>query len=115
MSLDVKLDTNMRLFRAQRNMYLAGMTLYTMIILYRLYKLIGENLRLARNAEVVKKQAENQVNEYQRLTREKEELEKKLDSKQILVQDDDGKDISVADFKKVQKELQEAKQKAIEV
>eukprot|EP00088_Acartia_fossae_P066049 TRINITY_DN81640_c0_g1_i1.p1 TRINITY_DN81640_c0_g1~~TRINITY_DN81640_c0_g1_i1.p1 ORF type:complete len:147 (-),score=38.31 TRINITY_DN81640_c0_g1_i1:102-542(-) len=57
--LDTQMQMQMRLFRAQRNFYIAGFALFLLLVIKKLMSLISSNagLQLARAAAV--KQAEN--------------------------------------------------------
>ena len=56
-NLAVRKDNEAKMFRAQRNIYLAGSTLVLLIILNKLYHLSREVVQLTANLEVMEKQA----------------------------------------------------------
>merc|ERR1711934_753362 len=58
-SLAVIKDTEAKMFRAQRNIYLAGSTLVLLVILNRLYSLSCEVVVLTASNESMKRQAQN--------------------------------------------------------
>jgi B-cell receptor-associated protein 31 len=65
-------DTNfhMKIFRAQRNMYLTGFTLFLGLVLSRFVGLMAKTINYEQQIEVLKKQAENVSKEYNRLSDE---------------------------------------------
>jgi len=68
-------------FRAQRNMYISGFTLFLGLILYRFIFVLADLYKIQENAEIIHKQAKNQQDEYKRIT---DELS--TEKKRILVQ-----------------------------
>nr|XP_006825105.1 PREDICTED: B-cell receptor-associated protein 31-like [Saccoglossus kowalevskii] len=69
---------HMKLFRAQRNLYIAGFAFFLWIVLKRMSGLISEEATLIASNAATKKQAENASETAQKLMNEKEELEKQL-------------------------------------
>jgi len=64
------LQQQSKYFRAQRNMYISGFTLFLGLILYRFIFVLADLYKIQENAEVTHKQAKNQQDEYKRLTDE---------------------------------------------
>jgi len=58
-NLAVLKDNEAKMFRAQRNIYLAGSTLVLLVILNKLYHLSREVVQLTANLETMEKQAKN--------------------------------------------------------
>jgi len=57
--LDVQMQMHMRLFRAQRNFYIAGFALFLCLVIKRLMSLIAANATLQAEKEAAMKQAES--------------------------------------------------------
>jgi len=57
--LDVQMQSHMRLFRAQRNFYIAGFALFLCLVIKRLVGLISANASLQAEKEAAMKQAES--------------------------------------------------------
>jgi len=57
--LDVQMQSHMRLFRAQRNFYIAGFALFLCLVIKRLVGLISGNATLQAEKEAAMKQAES--------------------------------------------------------
>ena len=58
-ALDVRMQHNMRLFRAQRNLYISGFTIFLVLVIKRLIALINEQSYLMANSEAALKQAKS--------------------------------------------------------
>lgn len=58
-ALDVRMQHSMRLFRAQRNFYISGFTIFLVLVIKRLVALISEQSYLTANSEASLKQAES--------------------------------------------------------
>lgn len=70
-------DDRMKLFREERNLYLAGGTLVLLLVLNRLYALSSEVEKLKASSEAMKKQAANASNFAQSLLNEQDKDKKK--------------------------------------
>ncbi|TMW41245.1 hypothetical protein DOY81_013674, partial [Sarcophaga bullata] len=58
-ALDVKMQRSMRLFRAQRNLYISGFAIFLVLVIKRLVVLITEQSSLMANSEASLKQAKS--------------------------------------------------------
>lgn len=71
--LDAELQQSMRLFRAQRNFYIAGFALFLSLVIRRLVILISAQAVLLARAEASMKQAQSATDAAEKLRREQEQ------------------------------------------
>jgi len=71
-------DLYLRMFRAQRNSYIVGFSLFLFLLLWRFKEMILELQTIEKKSSAVVSQAVNSQKEYDRLTEEKEKLAKDL-------------------------------------
>ncbi|XP_055964689.1 B-cell receptor-associated protein 31 [Sorex fumeus] len=109
---------HMKLFRAQRNLYIAGFSLLLSFLLRRVVTLISQQATLLASNEAFKKQAESASEAAKKYMEENEELKKavgagggKLDSKDNLGNVEEENRTLKADVKKLKDELAVSKQK----
>lgn len=69
--LDAELQVNMRLFRAQRNFYISGFTLFLSLVIRRLVSLISEQAQLLAQCEAAMKQAQSATSTAKQLLSQK--------------------------------------------
>ncbi|XP_067126629.1 B-cell receptor-associated protein 31-like [Centruroides vittatus] len=74
--LDAELQQSMRLFRAQRNFYIAGFALFLSLVIRRLVILISAQATLIARCDASMKQAQSATDAAEKLMKEKEEREK---------------------------------------
>ncbi|XP_054750980.1 B-cell receptor-associated protein 31-like [Lytechinus pictus] len=72
---------NMKLFRAQRNFYVAGFAFFLCIVLKRMCNLISKEATLIASNEASVKQAQGASDQAKRLMEEMDELQKELETK----------------------------------
>ncbi|XP_041458225.1 B-cell receptor-associated protein 31-like, partial [Lytechinus variegatus] len=72
---------NMKLFRAQRNFYVAGFAFFLFIVLKRMCNLISKEATLIASNEASVKQAQGASDQAKRLMEEMDELQKELETK----------------------------------
>ncbi|XP_030828071.1 B-cell receptor-associated protein 31 [Strongylocentrotus purpuratus] len=72
---------NMKLFRAQRNFYVAGFAFFLFIVLKRMCNLISKEATLIASNEASVKQAQGASDQAKRLMDEMDELQKELETK----------------------------------
>jgi len=94
--LDSQMQMHMRLFRAQRNFYIAGFALFLCLVIKRLVSLISANACLQAEKEAAMKQAES-------ASRAAESLMKSADL---------GNKVEPADVTEIKEALEEAKKEA---
>ncbi|XP_033028869.1 B-cell receptor-associated protein 31 [Lacerta agilis] len=82
---------HMKLFRAQRNLYIAGFSLLMSFLLRRLVTLISQHATILASNEAFKKQAEGASDAAKKYMEENDKLKKKRKSKQGEVTDLDTK------------------------
>lgn len=82
-NLETKLDRNLKQFRAQRNFYITGMTLFLIIVIRRLMSVLSEQANLEAQKEAALKQAKNASDEANRQMEKAEKLSSKTDQEQI--------------------------------
>merc|ERR1719500_987599 len=79
--LDTQMQMHMRLFRAQRNFYIAGFALFLFLVIKKVVSLISANAGLQaakKDVKSMKAQSESLAKEYDRLMEEKDRLERKV-------------------------------------
>ncbi|XP_069501474.1 B-cell receptor-associated protein 31 [Ambystoma mexicanum] len=102
---------HMKLFRAQRNLYIAGFALLLSFLLRRLVTLISQQATLLASNEAFKKQAEGASDAAKKYLEENEKLKKELKEAGIDVGDLNLKETDhVADNKKLKVEVQKLKE-----
>lgn len=74
--LGAEIQVMMKLFRAQRNFYIAGFALFLSLVIRRLVTLLSRQASLLVEGEASRKEAQSATELSQRLLREKEEVEK---------------------------------------
>ncbi|KAG1701374.1 B-cell receptor-associated protein 31 [Nymphon striatum] len=74
--LDAQMQLHMKLFRAQRNFYIAGFTLFLFLVIKRMVSLISLQASLHACNEASMKQAQNATSTAQRLMDERENIKK---------------------------------------
>lgn len=74
--LGAEMQVMMKLFRAQRNFYIAGFALFLSLVIRRLVTLLSKQASLLVEGETARKEAQSSTELSQRLLREKEEVEK---------------------------------------
>ncbi|XP_054979335.1 B-cell receptor-associated protein 31 [Sorex araneus] len=109
---------HMKLFRAQRNLYIAGFSLLLSFLLRRVVTLISQQATLLASNEAFKKQAESASEAAKKYMEENDELKKaigadggKLDGKDSLGNVQEENRTLKADVKKLKEELAVSKQK----
>ncbi|XP_049623483.1 B-cell receptor-associated protein 31 [Suncus etruscus] len=109
---------HMKLFRAQRNLYIAGFSLLLSFLLRRVVTLISQQAILLASNEAFKKQAESASEAAKKYMEENDELKKgigvsggKLDDKDSLGKVQEENQNLKADLKKLKDELAANKQK----
>ncbi|XP_007955360.1 B-cell receptor-associated protein 31 [Orycteropus afer afer] len=109
---------HMKLFRAQRNLYIAGFSLLLSFLLRRLVTLISQQATLLASNEAFKKQAESASEAAKKYMEENEQLKKEagVDRGKLQAGDTEGKvgeeNRSLrADLKKLEEELADSRQK----
>eukprot|EP01133_Synstelium_polycarpum_P005244 gene5244-6067_t len=70
----------LRLFRYQRNIYLTGFTLYLFFVIYRAQSIVLELTSMENKSTAVMKQAQNNLNETDRLIKSNKELDDEVKS-----------------------------------
>ncbi|XP_065911823.1 B-cell receptor-associated protein 29-like [Dysidea avara] len=71
-NLETKLDTSLKRFRAQRNFYVSGMTLFLIVVIRRLIALLSEHANLEAQHEAALKMGRSASAEAERLRAEAE-------------------------------------------
>ncbi|KAG8554510.1 hypothetical protein GDO81_003814 [Engystomops pustulosus] len=106
---------HMKLFRAQRNLYIAGFSLLLSILLRRLVTLISKQATLLASNEAFKKQAESASDAAKKYMEENDKLKKQLKASGVEVSDlpesnaeEENKKLS-AEVKKLREELESTK------
>ncbi|XP_053551914.1 B-cell receptor-associated protein 31 [Bombina bombina] len=94
---------HMKLFRAQRNLYIAGFSLLLSFLLRRLVTLISKQATLIASNEAFKKQAESASDAARKYMEENDKLKK--DMKALGVEASDLPDTTVEDKKKLKDEV----------
>lgn len=109
---------HMKLFRAQRNLYIAGFSLLLSFLLRRVVTLISQQATLLASNEAFKKQAESASEAAKKYMEENDELKKgigvsggMLDGKDSLGKVQEENQNLKADLKKLKDELATSKQK----
>lgn len=108
---------HMKLFRAQRNLYIAGFSLLLSFLLRRLVTLISQQATLLASNEAFKKQAEGASDAAKKYMEENDELKKlgagrgKLDSKEGVGKVQEENQALKADMKRLKEQLADSKQK----
>ncbi|XP_075434492.1 B-cell receptor-associated protein 31 [Ascaphus truei] len=106
---------HMKLFRAQRNLYIAGFSLLLSILLRRLVTLISKQATLLASNEAFRKQAESASDAAKKYMEENDKLKKELKAAGVEVCDlpdtnaeEDNKKLK-AEVRKLQEELESTK------
>ncbi|KAF1776143.1 hypothetical protein JG687_00005433 [Phytophthora cactorum] len=81
-----------RLLTAQRDMYITGFCLFLFLLLRLVYIALATNLRLEKNLEAMKKQAEGAAAGYKSLLAENETFKKQTEKIHQLLGDEEGED-----------------------
>ncbi|CAH0478514.1 unnamed protein product [Peronospora belbahrii] len=81
-----------RLLTAQRDMYITGFCLFLFLLLRLVYITLATNLRLEKNLEAMKKQAEGAAAGYKSLLAENESYKKQTDKLHELLEGEEGDD-----------------------
>ncbi|CAH1266435.1 BCAP29 [Branchiostoma lanceolatum] len=102
-----EINLHMKLFRAQRNFYIAGFALFLFVVLRRLVTVISNTATLEAKSEAFEKQAKSATDAAQKLLEETEKLKKEGPGAENEVELEKLRD-KVADKNK---ELEEAKDK----
>ncbi|XP_017524423.1 B-cell receptor-associated protein 31 [Manis javanica] len=109
---------HMKLFRAQRNLYIAGFSLLLSFLLRRLVTVISQQATLLASNEAFKKQAESASEAAKKYMEENDQLKKeaavggtKLDGRDMAVKVQEENRSLKADVKKLKDELASSKQK----
>ncbi|KAG0254411.1 hypothetical protein BG011_005789 [Mortierella polycephala] len=89
-----------RRFYAQRNMYLTGFTLFLSLILNRTFFMILDLLKSEEKMEIVKKQAQQQSKEYERVLTSETTLKKELKELQAIVESHESAKQDLENLKK---------------
>ncbi|XP_072181865.1 B-cell receptor-associated protein 31-like [Diadema setosum] len=109
---------NMKLFRAQRNFYVAGFALFLFIVLKRMCNLISTEATLIASNEASVKQAQGASDQAKRLMEEIDDLQKELETKSKRSRSGSMADVVVAavadsevtkDLKATREELESTK------
>lgn len=79
--LDAELQQSMRLFRAQRNFYIAGFALFLSLVIRRLVILISAQATLIARCDASMKQAQSATDAAEKLMKEKEQKEKEAEDR----------------------------------
>jgi len=110
--LDAELQHSMKLFRAQRNFYIAGFALFLCLVIRRLIVLIGSQAQLEAQAEASIKQAKGASQHSRQLL---EQLSSTQTSKELLNENEGNKKIEKQeqDLRKMREELASAKEELI--
>ncbi|KAF9435451.1 hypothetical protein BGZ76_006264 [Entomortierella beljakovae] len=94
-------------FYAQRNMYLTGFTLFLSLILNRTFVMIIDLLRSEEKMEIVKKQADQQAKEYERVVASEKKLKKELKDLQDIASGHESAKNDLENLKKKTSQQQE--------
>ncbi|KAK3755105.1 hypothetical protein QZH41_017924 [Actinostola sp. cb2023] len=98
---------HMKMFRAQRNLYISGFSLFLLVVLRRVIRLIARLSVSEASAEASIKQAKSASDQCQRLMAENDKLEKKLSKEDA----DANEEEEISDeMNKLKKELQDKKE-----
>lgn len=97
---------HMKMFRAQRNMYLTGFTMFLALVLNRFMVLINQMVKYEEQLEIVKKQVQSQLDPF---NIDDEQASNNSTEYMRLSEEQDGKDEQI---KQLQDELKEATKKA---
>lgn len=98
---------HMRLFRAQRNLYISGFSLFLLIVLRKVIKLISKQAELEASNEASLKQAKNVSDHCQKVMAENEKLKKAAGDKgKEQVEDEESEDTG-NELVKMRSELEE--------
>ncbi|KAF9434296.1 hypothetical protein BGZ76_008258 [Entomortierella beljakovae] len=99
-------ETNVaaRRFYAQRNMYLTGFTLFLSLILNRTFFMILELLKSEEKMEIIKKQANQQSKEYERILDSETKLKKEIKDLTEVVASHEG---AKRDFENLKKQAEQ--------
>jgi len=110
--LDAELQHSMKLFRAQRNFYIAGFALFLCLVIRRLVVLIGCQAQLEAQAEASIKQAKGASQHSKQLL---EQLSTTQTSRETLNENEGNKKIEKQeqDLRKMREELASAKEELI--
>ncbi|KAM9180671.1 B-cell receptor-associated protein 31 isoform 1-T2 [Dugong dugon] len=100
---------HMKLFRAQRNLYIAGFSLLLSFLLRRLVTLISQQATLLASNEAFKKQAESASEAAKKYMEENDQMKKEAGADGGKLQEE-NKSLK-ADLKKLKEELANSKQK----
>jgi len=76
-----ELQAHMKLFRAERNLYLSGFSLFMLIILRRMVMLISKQAQVEASSQAALKQAQGASEQARKLMQENEELTKRSGGK----------------------------------
>lgn len=97
---------NMRLFRAQRNIYISGFSLFLLLVLRRVIRLLSQNSVLEASSEASLRQAQNASQQCEKLMDENEKLKKAIEDAEGKTE----KEIETQDEDKVNQELKELRE-----
>ncbi|KAI4477080.1 PREDICTED: B-cell receptor-associated protein 31 [Polistes canadensis] len=101
--LDAEMQGNMKLFRAQRNCYISGFSLFLGIVIYRLVKLISAQATLLAQSEAAMRQAQSATTTARSL------LSQKPSGESAQNDSNEAHDKAVSELKNQIKELQAKK------
>lgn len=87
--LNVELQHSMRLFRAQRNFYISGFSLFLTLVIRRLVTLISSQAQLLAQSEASMRQAQSATTAARSLLSQQKSDEKTLDAKKGDVKSDE--------------------------
>ncbi|XP_071810408.1 B-cell receptor-associated protein 31-like [Asterias amurensis] len=101
---------NMKLFRSQRNLYIAGFALFLWLVLQRVCTLISTEARLQASNEASLKQAQGASDHAQKLMQELKDLKEKKEGDGSSVDAASPEKEAIEELKKVKEELASSKE-----